>query len=62
MKIFGIDSIFICCDNSAEKIFHMEYRSNGCNSKLELSGSSTPQHNGKVEKKFQSFYERIRAK
>jgi len=33
----------------------------GCSIKFEFSGPRTPQQNGKVERKFQTFYGRIRA-
>jgi hypothetical protein len=38
-----------------------ECRSKGYNVKFELSGTRTPQHHGKVERKFQPFFGRIRA-
>jgi Reverse transcriptase (RNA-dependent DNA polymerase) len=47
--------------NCWNKAFHHECVSKGLNIKFEFSGPQTPQQNGKVEKKFQTFYGRIRA-
>jgi hypothetical protein len=38
-----------------------ECRSKGYNVKFEFSSPQTPQRNGKVERKFQTFFGRIRA-
>jgi hypothetical protein len=43
------------------KLFYNTYSAKGYNVKLEFSGPRTPQQNGKVERKFQAFYDRIRA-
>jgi hypothetical protein len=41
--------------------FQNECKSMGLNIKFEFSGPRTPQRNGKVERKFQTFYRRIGA-
>jgi hypothetical protein len=62
LKISGIDIKFICYDDSGEsKSFNDSCRANGHNIKFEFSGPRTPQRDGKVERKFQTFYGRIRA-
>jgi hypothetical protein len=56
LKISGIDIKHIRCDNSGEsKAFY-----DACRAKV-FSGPRTPLQNGKVERKFQTFYGRIRA-
>jgi hypothetical protein len=61
LKISGIDIEFICCDDSGEnKSFYDSCRANGHNIKFEFPGPRTPQHNGRVERKFQSSYRSIR--
>jgi hypothetical protein len=62
LKIAGIDIKYICCDDSGEnKAFYYACCTKGYNIKFEFSDPSTPQRNGKVERKFQTFYGRIRA-
>jgi hypothetical protein len=62
MKIAGINIKVICCDYSGEnKAFQKECNSKALNFIFEFSGPKTPQRNGKVERKFQIFYGRIRA-
>jgi hypothetical protein len=62
LKIARINIRFICCDDSGEnKPFQKECKSKALNIIFEFSGPKTPQHNGKVERKFQTFYGRIRA-
>jgi hypothetical protein len=62
LKIAGLDVKFIWCDDSGEnKALFGECRSKGYNVKFEFSGPRTPQRNGKVERKFQTFFGRIRA-
>ena len=62
LKIAGIDLKHIRCDDSGEnKAFYDACRTKGYNIKFEFSGPRTPQQNGKVERKFQTFYGRIRA-
>jgi hypothetical protein len=62
LKIAGINVRFICCDDSGEsKAFQKECKSKALNIIFEFSGPRTPQRNGKVERKFQTFYGRIRA-
>jgi hypothetical protein len=61
-KIAGLDIKFIQCNDLGEnKALFDEYRSKGYNMKFEFSGPQTPQRNGKVERKFQTFFRRIRA-
>jgi hypothetical protein len=45
LKIAGVEVRFIRCDDSGE----------GYGIKFEFSGPRTPQRNGKVERKFQTF-------
>jgi hypothetical protein len=60
LKIYGIDVKFIRCDDSGEnKSFYDSCQANGHNIKFEFSGPSTPQQNGKVERKFRKFNGRI---
>jgi hypothetical protein len=62
LKIAGIEIKYIRCDDSGEnKSFYDACRSNGYLIKFEFSGPRTPQRNGKVERKFQTLYGRIRA-
>jgi hypothetical protein len=62
LKIAGVNDNFIRCDDSGEnKALFEECRSKGYRIKLEFSGPQTPQQNGKVERKFQTFFVRIRA-
>jgi transposase InsO family protein len=62
LKIAGIDNKHIRCDDSGEnKAFYDACSAKGYNIKFEFSGPRTPQRNGKVERKFQTFYGRIRA-
>jgi hypothetical protein len=62
LTISGIDAKFISCDDSGEnKSIYGSCRANGHRINFEFSGPRTPQHNGKVERKFQTFYGRIRA-
>jgi hypothetical protein len=62
LKISGLDVNFIQSDDSeVNKALFDECRSKGYNVKFGLSGPQTPQCNGKVERKFQTFFGRIRA-
>jgi transposase InsO family protein len=62
LKIAGINVKFIRCDDSGEnKALFEECRSKGYGIRFEFSGPPTPQQNGKVESKFQTFFGRIRA-
>jgi hypothetical protein len=62
LKIAGLDVKFIKCDDQGEnKALFDECRSKGYSVKCELSGPQTPQRNSKVERKFQTFFGRIRA-
>jgi hypothetical protein len=62
LKIAGIDIKYIRCDDSGEnKVFYDACHTKGYNIKFAFSGPRTPQQNGKVERKFQTFYDRIRA-
>jgi hypothetical protein len=61
-KIAGIKVKLIRCDDSGEnKSFDDECCASEHNIKLDFSGPRTPQRNGKVERKFQIFFGRIRA-
>jgi hypothetical protein len=62
LKIAGIDIKHIRCDNSGKnEVFYDACCTKGYNIKFEFSGPRTPQQNGKVKRKFQTFYGRIRA-
>jgi hypothetical protein len=62
LKIAGVYVQIIRCNNSGEnKALHEECLSKGYGIKLEFSGPRTPQRNGKVERKFQTLFGRIRA-
>jgi hypothetical protein len=62
LKIVGINARFIRCDDSGEnKAFLTECKSKALNIIFAFLGPKTPQRNGKVERKFQTFYGRIRA-
>jgi transposase InsO family protein len=62
LKIAGIEVKFIRCDDSGEnKSFCKTCCAIGHNIKFEFSSPRTPQQNGKVERKFQTFFGRIRA-
>jgi hypothetical protein len=57
LKIYGMDVKSTHCDDSGEnKSFYESCQENGHNIKFEFSGPRTPQRNGKVERKFQTFY------
>jgi hypothetical protein len=59
LTIAGINVKFI--RSGENKAFQHECVCKGLNFKFEFSGPSTPQRNGKVERKFQTSYGRIRA-
>jgi hypothetical protein len=62
LKIVGLNLRFKRCDNTGENMTMKndpEIKSFGI--KFECSGPITPQRNGKVERKFQTLYGRIRA-
>jgi hypothetical protein len=62
LKIAGINVRFIRCNDSGEnKAFQKECKSKALNITFAFSGPKTPQRIGKVERKFQTFYGRIRA-
>ena len=62
LKIASIDVNIIRCDDAGEnKAFYEECRSKGINIRFDFSGPRTSQRNGKVERKLQTFYGRIRA-
>jgi hypothetical protein len=62
LKTAGIEFKFIRWDDSGEnKSFHNALCSNRNNIKFEFLGPRNPQQNGKVERKFQIFFGRIRA-
>ena len=56
LKIAGIEVKYIRCDDSGEnESFYYACRSADYLIKFEFSGPRTPQHNGKVERKFQTL-------
>jgi Reverse transcriptase (RNA-dependent DNA polymerase) len=62
LKIAGLNVKFIRCDDAGENMSmknDQDIKSFGV--KFEFSGPRTPQRNGKVERKFQTFYGRIRS-
>jgi hypothetical protein len=62
LRIANRNLRFIRCDNAGKNMTmknHPEIKSSGI--KFEFSGPRTPQRNGKVERKFQILYGRIRA-
>jgi hypothetical protein len=62
LQVAGLDVKFIRCDDAGENMSMMndqEIKSYGV--KFEFSGARTPQRIGKVERKFQTFYGRIRS-
>jgi Reverse transcriptase (RNA-dependent DNA polymerase) len=62
LTIVGINVNYIRCNDSGEnKSFYSACREKGYKIKFEFSGPRMPQRNGKVERKFQTFYGRIRA-
>jgi hypothetical protein len=62
LKIAVLDIKFIRCKDLGEnKALFDECKSKGYNVKFEFYGPQTPQRNGKVERKFQNFFGRIRA-
>jgi hypothetical protein len=62
LSIAGIDVKYIRCEDSGEnKSFYNSCSEKGFKVKFEFSGPRTPQRNGKVERKFQTFYGRISA-
>jgi hypothetical protein len=62
LKIAGINVQYIRCDDSGEnKSLFEACQAQGYGVKFEFSGPRTPQQNGKVERKFQAFFGRIRA-
>jgi hypothetical protein len=62
LKIAGISIRFLCCNDLGEnKAFQKECKSTALNITFEFSGPKTPQRNGKVKRKIQTFYGRIRA-
>jgi hypothetical protein len=62
LKITGINVKYIQCDDSGEnKAFFEACQAQRYGVKFEFSGPRTPQRNGKVERKFQTFFGRIKA-
>jgi transposase InsO family protein len=62
LKVAGINVKYIRCDDSSEnKALFEACQSQGYGVKFKFSGPRTPQQNGKVERKFQTFFGRIRA-
>jgi transposase InsO family protein len=61
LMIAGVNLKFIGCDDSGQnKALFEECPYKGYGIKFKFSGPRTPQHNGKVERKFQTFFGRIR--
>jgi hypothetical protein len=57
LKFVGLNAKFIRCDDAGENLStknDLEIKSFGV--KFEFSGPRTPQRNGKVERKFQTFH------
>jgi hypothetical protein len=62
LKIAGINLKYIRCDDSGEnKALFGACQAQGYGVKFKFSGPRTPQQNGKVKRKFQTFFGRIRA-
>ena len=62
LKDQGIKVKILRCDDAGEnKALEDECKSKGLGITFEYSGPRTPQRNGKVERKFQTLYGRIRA-
>jgi hypothetical protein len=62
LKIAEINVKYIRCDDSGKnKALFDACQAQGYGVKFEFSGPRNPQRNGKVEKKFQTFFGRIRA-
>jgi hypothetical protein len=62
LKIAETNVKYIRCDDSGEnKALFDACQAQGYGVKFEFSGPRTPQQNGKVERKFQTFFGRIRA-
>jgi hypothetical protein len=62
LKIAGVDVESIRCDDfGGNKALFEACQAQGYGVKFEFSGLKTPQQNGKVERKFQTFFGRIRA-
>jgi Reverse transcriptase (RNA-dependent DNA polymerase)/gag-polypeptide of LTR copia-type/Zinc knuckle len=62
LKIAGINVKFIRCDDAGENMsMKNDHDIKSFGVKFEFSGPRTPQRNGKVERKFQTFYGRIRS-
>ena len=62
METNGISVLYICCDNSAEKVaFEWLYKKEGVVVKFEYTVSGTWQQNGRVEKKAVTLFSRVYA-
>jgi hypothetical protein len=62
LKIAEINVKYIRCDDSGKnKALFEACQAQGYGVKFEFSGARTPQQNGRVERKFQTFFGRIRA-
>jgi hypothetical protein len=62
LQIAGLNVKFIRCDDAGESVSmksDQDIKSFGV--KFEFSGTRTPQRNGKFERKFQTFFGRIRS-
>ena len=59
---YGIIVKIVRCDNAGEnRSFEKTCKSEGHGIKFEYTAPGTPQQNGRVERKFQTLYGRIRA-
>jgi len=59
---FGRGVKFIRCDNSGEnRVLQKECDKNGLGIEFEFTAPNTPQQNGRVERKFATFWGRMRA-
>ena len=62
LRSMGIIVKIIRCDNAGKNIdFEREAKEKGLDLKFEYTASDTPQQNGRVERKFQTLYGRVRA-
>jgi hypothetical protein len=62
LKIVDINVKYIRCNDSGKnKAVFESCQAQGYGVKLEFSGPRTPEQNGKVKRKFQTFFGRIRA-
>eukprot|EP00980_Cylindrotheca_fusiformis_P022688 scaffold9579_cov84-Cylindrotheca_fusiformis.AAC.1 len=62
MRSQGFPVLFLRCDNAGEnKATQSLFKEKNVHLKFEYTAPNTPQHNGKVERKFATFYGRVHA-